>query len=270
MSNLREKRHYINASTHFPSQFVSYIKRGITTGAPEIIELNKKFDWTSHAEVQKVVTKLSTMPANPARPQDLYMAGDLTASRVNPKTNSFSALYNSFTNFDKQVGADIDKMTDVTAKSSAQKLFLSSNDQILMAAYKLRDATRREKLRDELVKKFSPTGRFDAVYQYTDADGKMQRFDPIQWVEDKMNLWGRTYTTINQVQTEAKNPQMANDILHQRVEDHVALFNKDGEDGKGKGLMVYNPKYAGTNARHLAVVNLQKKVGVAFQNVCRK
>lgn len=257
-----------NASSHH-AQFVSYVKRGTITGAPEIIELNKKFDWTNHAEVQKVVTKLSTMPANPARPQELYMAGDLTANRVNPKVNSFSALYNSFTNFDKQVGPDIDKMSDFTAKSKAQNMYLLSNNEILKAAYNLRDATRREKLHDELIKKFSPTGKFDAVYQYTDADGKAQRFDPIQWVEDKTVRWGRTYTTINQGQTEAKNPQLSNDILKQRVQDHVALFNRDGEDGKGKGLINYNPRYAGTNARHLAVVNLQKAVGVSFQNFCR-
>lgn len=256
-------------------QFVSYVKRGTTNGAPSIIELNGKFDWTNHAEVQRVATKLSTMPANPARPQELYMAGDMTASRVNAKVNSFSALYNSFKAFDKQVSADIDKMDGSTdegfkTKTLAQKMFSSSTDGILLAANKLRDATRREKLRNELVKKFSPTGKLDAVYQYTDADGKAQRFDPIQWVEDKTVQWGRTFTTINLGQTEAKNPQMLNDILKQRVQAHVALFNSDGEDGKGKGLMVYDPRYAGTNARHLAVINMQKEVGIAYQNSCKR
>ncbi|CAK7205465.1 hypothetical protein SEUCBS139899_008240 [Sporothrix eucalyptigena] len=252
------------------NEFVSYVKRGTVTGAPEIIELNKKFDWTNHAEVQKVVTKLSTMPLDPARPGELYMAGEMSVRQVNPKTTSFTGLYNSMENFDKQVAADISKMTDLTAKTKAQKMLSLSNDEILMAAYKLRDTTRLEKLRDELVKKFSPNGKFDAVYQYTDADGKAQRFDPIQWVEEKTNLWGRTFTTINREKSETKNPQMANEILFDRVSKHVKLFNEDGEDGKGKGLMVYNPKFAGTNARHLAVVNLQKKVGVAFQQVCRK
>ncbi|CAK7223416.1 hypothetical protein SBRCBS47491_005201 [Sporothrix bragantina] len=251
------------------NEFVSYIKRGTITGAPEIIELNGKFDWTNHATVQKVATKLSTMPLDPAKPQVLYMAGEMSVNRVYPKVHTFTALYNSMKDFDKQVKTDIDAMTDVAAKARAQNMLLLSNNQLLKSSHDLRTYTRRQKLRNELTKKFSPKGKFDSVYQYTDENGKTQRFDPIQWVEEKGTLWGRSFTVINMDETEKKNPQMLNDILKGRVQDHIALFNSDGSDGKGAGLMEYDPQYAGTNGRHEAVIKLQKEVGVSFQGVCR-
>lgn len=206
---------------------------------------------------------------DPARPSQLYMAGDLSAGRVNPNVNGFTGLYTSFENFDKQVAADIDKMSAGADKTTAKTMLDVSNNNILKAAFDLRSATRFEKLHDELTKKFSPSGKNDKVYEYTDQDGNTKRFDPVQWVVEKKTLWGRSFNSINLQKSAEKNPQMNDPILKQRIQDHIKLFNSDGEDGKGKGLMVYDPRYAGTNGRHQNVIDKQNKVGSAYQKNCK-
>ncbi|KAF1988609.1 hypothetical protein K402DRAFT_391828, partial [Aulographum hederae CBS 113979] len=205
---------------------------------------------------------------DPARPQEFYMAGDLSANRVYPKVNSFTKLFESFEEFDKQVSKDINAMPEGDDKANARKMLDRSNFKLLQAARDLRTASRAEKLHDELTKKFSPTGNHDLIYEYTDADGNKKRWDPIQWVVEKKDLFGRNFNNIKLGESAAKNPQMNEVELKKRIQDHIALFNIDGDGGKGKGLMVYDPRYAGTNGRHQHVINVQNKVGGVYSGNC--
>ncbi|KAH8879283.1 hypothetical protein GQ53DRAFT_854992 [Thozetella sp. PMI_491] len=245
------------------NKFVSYLKRGVTTNAPEIIEGIAKFDWTDKAKVQTVVTKMATMP-DPAQPSKLYMAGDFAVFRVNNGYNGFKALFENFlADFDKEVTDFINGMTDATKKATATDMLTKSNT-ILGYAKELRGATMDQKLYEELIKKFSPTGQNDLVYQYQDESGATKRWDPIKWVPDDKTLWGRKYTKIDLQSSRYANPQMLDPILKQRIKDHVSLFEKDGTNGRGAGLINYDPQYPGTNGRHKTIVNAQKKLYDAF------
>jgi hypothetical protein len=253
---------------------VSWVKRGTITGAPEIIELNGKFDWTNPAEVQRVTTKMSTMTVignGPSRPTELYMAGDFPARAVNPQSTGFTNLYQRMIEFDKQVSADIDKMAAGDAKTAARRMLDISNNNILKACRDLRDFTRKEKLQEEMTKKFS-TGKFDKVYEYYDeVEKKTKYFAPIDWKFSTPTIWGRTYKILNRKASEDANPQMLDKRLKDKLDAHVDLFNNDGEgtDKKGRGLLTYDVKYAGTNGRHQNIIDVQNRVGAAYQKNCK-
>jgi hypothetical protein len=136
------------------------------------------------------------------------MAGNVSPKRVLPNLgiNGITGLYDKLQEFDKLVAIDIAKMPDGDAKSTAKAMLDASNERILPAATELRTATREQKLYEEMVKKFSPTGKFDKVYEY-EKDGKTLRFDPIQWVVQKTNLWGRDFQYINVGETRKNNKQ---------------------------------------------------------------
>ncbi|KAM7184574.1 hypothetical protein V8F33_012910 [Rhypophila sp. PSN 637] len=181
-----------------------------------------------------------------SRGERLYMAGDVPASRVDAKSNGITGLFRRFEEFDRLVAADIAKMPDGADKTNA-KASLDGSNNVLKAANDLRIATRNQKLHDELMKKFSPTGKLDKIYEY-EKDGKTLRFDPVH---------------------AKKNPQMNDPILEKRIKDHINLFISDGSNGKGAGLINYDPRYLGTNQRHQRIITIQQTVGKAYGKNCK-
>ncbi|KAK4208722.1 hypothetical protein QBC37DRAFT_404999 [Rhypophila decipiens] len=119
-----------------------------------------------------------------------------------------------------------------------------------------------------MTKKFPPTGKLDKVYEYQ-KDGKTLRFDPMQWVVEKKQLWGLEFQTINVPEGAKRNPQINDPILKVRIQAHINLFNNDGEDQRGKGLINYDPRNAGTNGRHQHVIATQKRVVKAYGKTCK-
>lgn len=213
---------------------------------------------------------MATM-ADPTDPsgQRLLMADDIKAARVNPLANGFNNLFERFKDFDKYLSTGIANMPNGDAKTNAQNLLDTSNKNVLKAATDLRTAARQQKVYDEITRKFSPTGNLDKIYEYTKPDGTLGRWDPVQWSVEKVNLWGGDSQKINVHDSIAKNPQLREPDLLKKFADHMTLFNRDGEDGKGKGLISnYNPRYAGTNGRHQNIVHIQKEVWAAY-GICK-
>ncbi|KAM7198760.1 hypothetical protein V8F20_006075 [Naviculisporaceae sp. PSN 640] len=243
------------------NEFVSYIKFGRIRGGPEIIEENAKFNWQDKNEVLRTVTKMAGLKTG----GQLYMSGNVAISRVLPPQKSVNGLYQKLQEFDTLVKNEIDAMSAGDAKNQARAMHLDSTNKLLAAVIQLRKATRDALIYQELIAKFSPTGKFDKVYEYQDPDGKTQRFAPIQWVANEVTLWGRTYKQYNEEKTAEKSPQLRDPVLYKRVTDHIELWEKDGSKGKGEGLIYYNPTRSGTNKSHAHIIKLQQTTSARFR-----